>query len=231
MVFAQYDGVGQGTPLAPATVQVWRGDWQKDYAGIRRTSEALHHDDGKFKSPYAELSSQGPTIVDRRLFFVETVPHTAMLPAANTTNVKPRLGSQDKINYEGQLNRLEGVVSNDHLFDVYLGECIEPYVTLDPLKAALPVHRSTITMPLSHDDCEDDKHDACRLEAGELHSTMQRRWNNAVEMFREAHKERCGRCASHGRGETRNAIISGGSGVTGTDLLTTKSHANIDHST
>ena len=113
-----------------------------------------------------------------------------MLPVANTTNVKPRLGSQDKINYEGQLNRLEGVVSNDHLFDVYLGECIAPYVTLDPLKAALPVHRSTITMPLSHDDCEDDKHDAYRLEVGELHSTMQRRWNNAVEMFREAHKER-----------------------------------------
>ena len=190
VVFAQYIGVGQGAALAPATVQVWRGDWQKDYAGIRRTSEALHHDDGKFKSPYAELSSQGPTIVDRRLFFVETVPHTAMLPAANTTNVKPRLGSQDKINYEGQLNRLEGVVSNDHLFNVYLGECIVPYVALDPLKAALPVHLPTMTMPLNHDDCEDEKHNSCRLEVSELHSTMQRRWNNAAEMFREAHKER-----------------------------------------
>ena len=64
-----------------------------------------------------------------------------MLPAANTTNVKPRLGIQDKMNYEGLLNQMEGVVSNDHLFDVYLGECIAPYVTLDPLKAVLPVHR------------------------------------------------------------------------------------------
>ena len=69
VVFAQYIGVGQGAPLAPATVQVWRGDWHKDYAGISRKTEALHHDDGKYKSPYAELSSQGPTIVDRRLFF------------------------------------------------------------------------------------------------------------------------------------------------------------------
>ena len=188
VVFAQYIGVGQGAPLAPATVQVWRGDWQEDYAGISRKSEALHHDDGKFKSPYAELSSQGPTIVDRRLFFVETVPHTAMLPAANTTNVKPRLSKQDKINYEGQLNQMEGVVSNDHLFDVYLGECIAPYIALDPQKAALPVHRPSMTMPLIHDDCEDDKHDACRLEVAALHSTMQRRWSNAVEMFREAHK-------------------------------------------
>ena len=188
VVFAQYIGVGQGAALAPATVQVWRGDWQKDYAGIRRTSEALHHDDGKFKSPYAELSSQGPTIVDRRLFFVETVPHTAMLPAANTTNVKPRLGSQDKINYEGELNRLEGVVSNDHLLDVYLGECIAPYVALEPLKAALPLHRATMTMPLNHDNCAGEKHNSCRLEVSELHSTMQRRWSNAAEMYRGTHK-------------------------------------------
>ena len=96
VVFAQYIGVGQGAPLAPATVQVWRGDWQKDYSGISRKSEVLHHDDGKFKSPYAELSRRGADINDRRLFFVETAPHKAMLPANNTTNVRPRLSSQDK---------------------------------------------------------------------------------------------------------------------------------------
>ena len=188
VVFAKHTPSKKGKPLAPGTVQVWRGDWQEDYASISRKSEALHHDDGKFKSPYAELSSQGPTIVDRRLFFVETVPHTAMLPAANTTNVQPRLSSQDKITYEGQLNQLEGVVSNDHLFDVYLGECIAPYVALNPQKAALPVRRPTMTMPLNHGDSEGNKHDACRLEVEALHSTMQRRWNNAVEMFRDAHK-------------------------------------------
>ena len=187
VVFAQYIGVGQGAALAPGTVRMWRGDWQEDYAGISLKSEALHHDDGKFKSPYEELSRRGADIIDRRLFFVETVPHTALLPAANTTNVKPRLGGQDKINYDGQLNRLEGVVSNDHLFDVYLGECIAPYVALDPLEAALPVHRPTMTMPLNHNDCEGDRHDACCLEVAELHSTMQRRWNNAAEMYREAH--------------------------------------------
>ena len=86
------------------------------------------------------------------------------------------------------MNLLEGVISNDHLFDVYLGECIAPYVALDPVKAVLPVHHSTMTMPLNHDDCEDDKHDACSLEISALHSTMQRRWNNAAAMYREAHK-------------------------------------------
>ena len=188
VVFARYLGAESGTALAPGTVQMWRGNWQEDYESISRVSEALHHDDGKYKSPYAALSNQGPTITDRRLFFVETVEHTAMLPAANTSNVKPRVGSQDKITYAGQLNRLEGVVHNDHLFDVYLGESIAPYLALDPLKAALPVHRPTMTIPLNHDDCEGNEHDACRLEVAELHPTMQRRWNNAAEMFRDAHK-------------------------------------------
>ena len=188
VVFAKYEGMRQGSALAPATVQVWQGDWQQGYDGISRKSEALHHDDGKFKSPYAELSRRGADISDRQLFFVQPVPHTAMIPTEDTTNVKPRIGNQDKMNYEGQLNQLEGVVSNDNLFDVYLGECIAPYVALDPLKAALPVHRPTMTMPLNHDDCEGNKHDTCRLEVTELHSTMQRRWNNAAEMFREAHK-------------------------------------------
>ena len=188
VVFAQYTGPGQGTALAPATVQVWRGNWEENYPGITMTSEALHHDDGKFKSPYAELSSQGPTITDRRLFFVEETPSTAMIPAANTTNVKPRLGDQDKITYEGQLNKLEGVVSNDHLFDVYLGECIAPYVALDPLKAALPVHRPTMTMPLNHSECKADKHSACRLDVESLHQSMKRRWNIEAEMFHEAHE-------------------------------------------
>ena len=189
VVFAQYTGASQGTTLAPATVQVWRGNWEDNYPGITRTSEPLHHDDGKLKSPYGELSSQGPTITDRRLFFVEEIASMAMIAAANTTNVKPRLGDLDKVTYEGQLNKLEGVVSNDHLFDVCLGECIAPYVALDPLKAALPVHRPTMTMPLNHDSC-DDKHGDCSLEVSALHPSMQRRWNNAAEMFRNAHEKR-----------------------------------------
>ena len=181
VVFAEYAAGETGKPLAPGTVQVWGGNWQDDYAGISRKSEALHHDDGKFKSPYAELSSQGPTVLDRRLFFVETLPHTVMLPAANTTNVRPRLSGQDKITYDGQLSRLEGVVSNDHLFDVYLGECIAPYVALEPLKAVLPVHRSTMTTPSLPDG---------GLDVAALNSGMQRRWDNAAALFRDAHKGR-----------------------------------------
>ena len=181
VVFAEYAGVGQGAALAPGTVQVWRGNWEEDYAGITRASEALHHDDGKFKSPYAELSSQGPTILDRRLFFVDTLPHTVAIPAANSTNVQARRGSQDNVKYDGQLHLLDGVVHNDHLFDVYLSECIAPYVALAPLQAALPVHRPTMTLPLLPDG---------GLDVAALNSAMQRRWNNAAAMFREAHQGR-----------------------------------------
>ena len=104
-----------------------------------------------------------------------------MIPAANTANVRPRLSGQDKMNYEGQLHRLEGVISNDHLFDVYLGECVAPYVALTPLQAVLPVHRPTMTIPLLPDG---------GLDVAALHPTMQRRWNNAADMFREAHQGR-----------------------------------------
>ena len=188
VAFARYIGVGQGTSLAPATVQVWRGNWEDDYQSITKKSEALHHDDGKYKSPYAELSSNGATIQDRRLFFVETVPHTAMLPTANTTNVKPRLGNQDKVTYEGQMGQLDGIVHDNHLFDVYMGECIAPYVALDPLTAALPAHRTTMIMPLNHDDCSDEKHNACRLDVDSLHDSMRRRWEKAAELYRKTHE-------------------------------------------
>ena len=182
VVFAEYTAGETGKPLAPATVQVWRGDWEEDYAGIARVSEALHHDDGKFKSPYAELSSQGPTILDRRLFFVDTLPHTVAIPAANSTNIRVRQGNQDNIKYDGELHRLDGVMHNDHLFDVYLSECVAPYVALDPLQAALPVHRPSMTIPLLPDDGG--------LDVAALNSAMQRRWNNASAMFREAHQGR-----------------------------------------
>lgn len=190
VIFAQYTSAGRGTALAPATVQVWRGNWRDDYAGITKASEALHHDDGSFKSPYAKLSSQGPTIYDRRLFFVEEIPHTAALPAANTTNVKPRTGDQDKVTYEGQLHQLEGVISSDHLFDVYLGECIAPFVALDPLKAVLPVYRPTMTLPVDHSKCKGTEHEACRLKVETFHQSMRRRWNIAAEMFHEVHKDK-----------------------------------------
>ena len=44
-------------------------------------------------------------------------------------------------------------------------------------------------MPLNHDECECEKHNACRLDTTALHPSMQRRWNGAAAMFQEAHKD------------------------------------------
>ena len=78
VVFAQYIGVGQGarTGAGNRAGLVRRLAEKTTPASVGR-AKSLHHDDGKFKSPYAELSSQRTrTINDRRLFFVETAPHT-----------------------------------------------------------------------------------------------------------------------------------------------------------
>ncbi|MDE0131926.1 MAG: hypothetical protein OXQ32_06660 [bacterium] len=191
VVFAQKVATGEGTALAPATVQVWRGDWEKDFAGISRSGEILYHDDGTFRSPYGELSTQGPTMFDRRLFFVETIESTAKIQTALATKVSPRLGSQDHYKYENQLHKLEGVVSNDHLFDVYVGACLAPYVALNPLKAVLPVCRSTMTMPLEHDEnCDGSTHKQCHLDMAALHPNMQIRWQHISDMYYNANKKR-----------------------------------------
>ena len=57
----------QARALAPGQVEIWRGP--TDTPQVTRNVETLHHDDGEFHSPYAEIATQGPTIVDRRLFF------------------------------------------------------------------------------------------------------------------------------------------------------------------
>ena len=166
-------------PLAPATVEIWRGP--TNTPEVTRAIEPLHHDDGQFHSPYAERSMLGPTIVDRRLFFVTVTPNTGLFAASDTYITSPRIGGQDKKSYD--ISALQdNVVHSDNIFDVYLGESIAPYVALTPVKAALPVSKATMIMPLDHSDCPEDKrtgkvrHNACRVDILELDERMQHRW-------------------------------------------------------
>ena len=90
-------GVRPSTP-ASGRARPWRRESCRSGAAIGRMttpaspgqSEALHHDDGKFKSPYADLSSRGADISDRRLFFVETLPHTVAIPGSPTVPTSGR---------------------------------------------------------------------------------------------------------------------------------------------
>ena len=187
VIFAErigkYSDLKQGNrdaqPLAPGVVEVWRGP--TNTLSVTRETERLHHDDGEFHSPYAELSRQGPSIIDRRLFFVTVERNTGLLALPDTYVTWPRIGYQDKKQYD--VSALDGnIVHDDNIFDVYLGESIAPYVALTPEKVVLPVNKDTMIMPLDHSDCPQDektgkiKHIACKVDIMGLDARMQFRW-------------------------------------------------------
>ena len=178
-------------PLAPGRVEIWRGPTGTEQ--VTRLEEPLHHDDGEFHSPYADLSMQGPTIVDRRLFFVDTAPNHTLIPAPNTLIATPRETKLDKKRYD--VRRLYGPIHEDNLFAVYLGESIAPYIALQPLTAALPVSKATMTLPLNHANCSRHPktgritHDACVVDWQSLDLRMQVRWP-VMESLWDANKSK-----------------------------------------
>ena len=176
----------QAHALAPGRVEVWRGP--TDTPQVTRRTEALHHDDGEFHSPYADIARQGPSIRDRRLFFVSVEPNTTFMAAPNTFKTYPRKGSQDKKKYD--VGVLDGNVAHaDNLFDVYLGESIAPYVTLPPLTAALPVDKLSMTLPLDHSSCPANpktgniRHNECVVNTAQLDTRMRSRWNTMESLW------------------------------------------------
>ena len=180
VVFAQspgYRGDAQlhqsaAQPLAPGPVEIWSGPTNTPQT--RRTPTALIHDDGEPKSPYAAYANQGPTITDRRLFFVSVSPNQNRFAPPDTYVTHPRTGTQDKKKYS--VDELNGqIISGDNLFNVYLGESLAPYVTLPPLTAALPVSKATMTMPMNHNDGQ--------VDAQELNPNMQARWEKMQRLW------------------------------------------------
>ena len=93
------------------------------------------------RSPYARRARQGATIVPRCLFFIEEIPADTVIAAAGTIQANPRRGSKDKPPWKHlELVQLANrTVETSHVFDVHLGETVVPYLTLDPLRAVLPI--------------------------------------------------------------------------------------------
>ena len=192
-------------PLAPGHVEIWSGSTTTPYVPVRLRPGQVHvigatgtadavrvvvpliHDDGTFRSPYEPFANQGPTITDRRLFFVAAHPNENKLAPPDTFVTYPREGQQDKKKYS--VESLSGqIVSGDNLFDVYLGESLAPYVALSPLKAALPVSKASLTMPLDHSACKVLKnglirHNACEVDALELDPNMRARWEKMERLW------------------------------------------------
>ena len=139
-----------GKALA-SKVEQWRGkagadDVRRELVGIADTGAAGD-------SAYGGYSRQGAIIAPRCLFFVNETENTAIVRATPTITVNPRRGSQDKAPWKDlDLTAITGqTVEARHLFDVHLGETIAPYVTLEPLKALLPLKQGDAGIPTDDD--------------------------------------------------------------------------------
>ena len=149
VVFAENLGLaGKAAPLA-GEVERWYG--RAGSADVVRGKAAVTDTGVAGNSPYAKRSRQGATIVPRALFFVHETDNPAIVQAPRTVTVDPRRGNQDKAPWKNlDLTEITGQTIEDrHLFDVHLGETVAPYVTLEPLKALLPVRRGDAAIPVS----------------------------------------------------------------------------------
>ena len=176
VVFAKLSGRNSNghSPLAPGKVATWRG-----YTGtsnVTRSLETLIHDDGSFRSPYHQFARRGADIFDRRLYFVSIRPNEVLLALPNTFITEPRISTQDKKRYDVRSLR-NVLLDGDNIFDVYLGENIAPYHALTPQKAALPVDKKSMTMPLKDDGSGEVDHNQLDRRMGDRWLRMCKLWD------------------------------------------------------
>ena len=166
-----------GRPLGES-VERWWGNAGAD--NMRRESTGITDTSASGGSPYGSYSRQGALIVPRCLFFVTETENTAIVQIAPTITVNPRRGSQDKAPWKDlDLAAITGqTVEERHLFDVHLGETIVPYVTLEPLKALLPIKREDDAIPAA-----DSGPGGIRL--GGLERRMRERWQTISTLWQE----------------------------------------------
>ena len=166
-----------GKPLA-GSVEQWVGQAGAD--DVRRVSSGITDTGVVGDSPYATRSRNGATIFPRVLFFVNETENTAIVQAAPTVTVNPRRGSQDKAPWKDlDLTAITAqTVERRHLFDVHLGETVAPYVTLEPLKALLPLKQGDDAIPTDADG-------PGGVRLGGLERRMRERWRTVSRLWED----------------------------------------------
>ena len=182
VVFAERKGeVQKETPLA-GQVESWVGN--TGTAQVRRVSAGITDTSAIGGSPYEGHSTQGATIVPRRMFFVTEKVNTALfVQAPGTVLVDPRRGTQDKKPWNSlDLTPIsDQAIETQHVFNVYLGETLVPYATLEPLKAVLPLKHGDIAIP-------GDSQGVGGIDLAKLAPRMRDRWKTVSALW-ETHKE------------------------------------------
>ena len=159
-------------------IERWRGRPGAD--DMRREMASIAHTGKAGNSPYGALSRNGATVFPRVLFFVNETENTAIVQAAPTVTVNPRRGAQDKPPWKDlDLTAITGqTVERGHLFNVHLGETVAPYVTLEPLKALLPLKQGEMAIPADGDGTGG-------IRLGGLARRMRERWQTVSRLWEE----------------------------------------------
>ena len=178
VVFAErVSEIGTESELA-GEVERWQG--KAGALDVRRERVAIIDTSIGGESPYAGYSRNGATIFPRCLFFVNETENPAIVRAGQTVTVNPR-ASVHRPWRDVDLSAIaQQTVESAHLFDVYLGETLVPYATLDPRKALLPVKR---TDPLIAIPVEATSAGGIRL--GGLGRRMRERWRTVSRLWEQ----------------------------------------------
>ena len=178
VVFAWRTGEeGKAAPLA-SEVERWLG--KPGASDVRRTRIGITDTSVLGDSPYVSHARNGATIFPRCLFFVEETKNPAFIQAGQTVTVNPRLGVHDKEPWRSlDVSVITGqTIEKAHLFDVYLGETVVPYATLDPLKALLPLKTGDGEIPA-------DENGVGGVRIGGLARRMRERWQTVSGLWEE----------------------------------------------
>ena len=176
VVFAKNESLaGEAKPLA-GTVDRWVGNTGSD--DVRRTTASITDTSAAGDSPYDSYSRNGATIYPRCLFLVTETENPALIQAGQTITVNPRRGAYDKQPWRDlDLATITAqTIESSHLFDVYFGETLVPYTTLQPIKAVLPVKRGDAVISEQVDG-------SGGVRLGNLDRRMRDRWISVCDLW------------------------------------------------
>ncbi len=145
-----FGSVGEKASFAIAAER-WRGPAGGQMSRDERRQ--LYDTSGEMASPYGDRFRNGATLFPRCLLFVEPGQGSSKIRPPGTEVTNPRRGTFDKKPWKNLplTSFHEMTVESEHVFDIHLGETLAPYVTLNPLKAVLPLRKTSLHIALKSD--------------------------------------------------------------------------------
>jgi len=151
VVFGQRLTKDEHAKALPAETERWTGKlprgasaWHaaKPYL-TREPAELVRGREDLSESPYKPRINNGATIFPKVLFFVEERDAGPLGTGGGRVPVRSQRSSTEKTPWKN-LSALEGVIEQEFIRPVLLGESVLPYRVLPPRKAVLPLDGSTL---------------------------------------------------------------------------------------